>query len=275
MEVSYHSYVKIDPKSKAIPRSIWSLDESSYIPGGLGEIVRVGRSRDIATIFIFSERLFPDFKAPVIQYYFAAMKQQLLLTLFSSLVLSSSGTPPRYSVFFPVAGDRVLEDCDVEIGPTTHNLYIPGMTPNNFVMDALDSCVVLVTGEHVKFSIDIPNPLDDRESDSTMTGERLLLLKEDCSPKCCNTEACMLLGYCASMGETCGSMPYERRRLTVTSGNRGLNPLDDLSKLSECCTEKVKALVTLFGLALGDNQCFGDHDTESIDKIECTVSVME
>jgi hypothetical protein len=203
------------------------------------------------------------------------MKQQLLLTLFSSLVLSSSGSN-EYSIsneelviYCSVGGDRVLDDCDANISGT-------GMTLNHLVMNAFRQCVMEVTGEVVHFSPDgqgnSQNPLNRllRESDSTITGERLL--QSQCYSRCCCSDACMTSGYCASMGLSCGSMSC-RRRLSASTGSILLDdPSGVLSELSSACTESVKALPTTFGSDIFENnQCFGTVP----ERIECTVSVME
>jgi hypothetical protein len=201
------------------------------------------------------------------------MKQQLLLTLFSALVLSSSGIN-EYSIsnkalviYCSIAGDRVIDDCDAEIPGTT------SMTLNHIVTDALNSCVMEVTDEVVHFS---PRGQDYQadedgenrllqERDSTITGERLL--QSECYTRCCCSDPCRTSGYCASMGLSCGSQSCTRR----LSASTGSMPLVDssgvLSVLSSACTESVKALAITFS----SNLCFGTDPS----RIVCYVSEWE
>jgi hypothetical protein len=197
------------------------------------------------------------------------MKQQLLLTLVSSLVLSSSGDH-NYSIFCNVAAERKVEDCHVEVPHTN-------LTLNHLVLDALHSCVREVTNEVVDWEVYEVDEQGDQNDDQrrllddiAVTRERLLL--EECDSDCCCQPACQTFGFCAGMscGTNTGTMSCNRRLIEEKASDRATRGLAisswlDLPELSLKCTKSVRALATLFGWS---NRCFGTDPSS----ISCAVS---
>jgi hypothetical protein len=198
------------------------------------------------------------------------MKQQFLFTLFTALVHSSFGSN-EYDIFCSVGGARDANDCHVAIPDTD-------MTPQHLITNALHSCVREATQDNVDFEVS-EQALARRQlrRANVIPQERLLNHNNppaQCVECCCQSEICIMTGWCGSTYE-CGSMSCNSRRLEPASSSNTTEVIElvdipalDL-ELSANCTKSVRALATLFGW---NNKCLG---SDPYSAIACSVTKYE
>jgi hypothetical protein len=211
--------------------------------------------------------------------YFAAMKQQLLLTLFSAIAHSSLGALScEYDIFCEVGGDRKSDDCHFAIpdtgDPQTGENEI---TLNHLVRDVLHNCVREGTDDNVDFQMFEAAPEGERRLRVKAVPEERLLARNPCRACCCSQPACMIQGVCGS-SNSCGTQSCNRRlqneteTYTTASDTTGyLQSVEEAftsgedPELSSLCTQSVRALATLFGW---NNKCLGADPS----MVECAVT---
>jgi hypothetical protein len=184
------------------------------------------------------------------------MKLQLLFTLFSALVPSSSANH-QFDIYCSVAGARVVTDCQLEVEVTGES-----KTMDDHITSALDGCVSAVTSEDV--IINGYSLVTRRELRGVnMSPQQRLLSSCD---QCCCSEICLTLGYCSGTWDRC-TQSCERRLEPEESGTEVTTYTEEELELSAQCTADVIEVASTHP----DNSCLGSVPSE----IVCTVRESE
>ena len=189
------------------------------------------------------------------------MKLQLLFTLFSALVPSSSANH-EYAIYCSVASSPVLDKstrvaahCELEVEVNGES-----KTMDEHITLALDACVKDVTSQDVNITGFYPATRRELRGVNMSPQQRLL---GECEVCCCQREICQMLGYCGS-SNSCGSQSCERRLEFLPEES-----VTEEQELSEKCTKAMIALASMQGVE--QNLCLGSDPSD----IACTVSETE